>query len=163
MVQPQKKGRNLKKKEETAPQKKATKTRGKGGNRNAALNEDDDAALNEEDSDTVKAVKDSQKKTNKENVSITAAKRGRGKKGAGTTIANNENGEKVSENSPAEENALISPEILTSNNNVQKSLEDDDDKEQDAEVEQNKINETITIKNEVNQDDLSTTVHEKEN
>lgn len=144
-IQTTKKGRNVKKKE-TLP-KKVTKMRGKTANRNT------DAGSNEDDTDVTKAIKEIQKKTNKEFISsIATTKRGRGK---------------ISENN--------SSEILTSNNNVQKSSEEDIDKKLDSEKEETnkmyikmsgipkKTDETLVIKNQINENNvISTSVHEEE-
>ncbi|XP_043797578.1 myb-like protein X [Apis laboriosa] len=140
-----KKGRNVKKKE-TLP-KKIIKMRGKTANRNT------DAGSNEDDTDVTKTIKEIQKKTNKEFISsIATTKRGRGK---------------TSENN--------SSEILNSNNNVQKSSEEDIDKKLDSEKEETnkmyikmsgtpkKTDETLVIKNQINENNvISTSVHEEE-
>lgn len=140
-----KKGRNVKKKE-TLP-KKVTKIRGKTANRNT------DAGSNEDDTDVTKTIKEIQKKTNKEFISsIATTKRGRGK---------------TSENN--------SSEILNSNNNVQKSSEEDIDKKLDSEKEETnkmyikmsgtpkKTDEILVIKNQINENNvISTSVHEEE-
>lgn len=142
-IQTTKKGRNVKKKE--IP-KKVTKMRGKTANRNTD-------GSNENDTDITRAIKEIQKKTNKEFISsIATTKRGRAK---------------TSENN--------SSEILTSNNNVQKSLEEDIDKKQDSEKEETnkmyikmsgtpkKTDETLVIKNQINENNIiSTSVHEEE-
>lgn len=144
-IQTTKKGRNVKKKE-TLP-KKITKMRGKTINRNI------DAGSNEDNTDVTKAIKEIQKKTNKEFISsIATTKRGRGK---------------ISENN--------SSEILISNNNVQKSSEEDIDKKLDSEKEETnkmyikmsgipkKTDETLVIKNQINENNIiSTSVHEEE-
>ncbi|XP_076182222.1 uncharacterized protein LOC143154199 [Ptiloglossa arizonensis] len=160
-----KKGKNMKKKEETATQKKATKTRGKTTNRNA------DSAAIEDDVDIANTVKDVQKKTAKEN--ITATKKGRGKKGINIFVAKDENGEN-SENTAVEEKKISdSTEMLVSNNNMQKSLEEDNNKEDSDTEDENytkmsgmlkKTDEVLSINSEVNENNvMSTSVHEEEN
>ncbi|XP_017754279.1 PREDICTED: cylicin-1-like isoform X1 [Eufriesea mexicana] len=159
-TQTSKKGRNVKKKE--VPQKKATKMRGKTVNRNA------DIASNEND-----AVKETQKKINKDSVPTT--KRGRGKKGIIITTGKDENTENTSENAPIEEKKVLHlSETLTSSNNVQKSSDEDNDKKQDLKKEETKNTKTLgtlkktdeanMIKIEINENNvINTSIHEDEN
>ncbi|XP_076761372.1 uncharacterized protein LOC143429591 [Xylocopa sonorina] len=121
-----KKGKNVKKKEASL-KKAATKSRGKAINRNA------DTGSNEDDVDTMKTVKEVQKKMNKKTALITATKKGRGKKGA-TVTELEENGEKVTDSATIDTN---STEALNANNDAQKSSEEDNDKKQeDSEIEE---------------------------
>lgn len=109
---------------------------------------------NENVTDITKVIKETQKKTNKE--TIVTIKKGRGK---------------VIENVTEEKKVLNSSETLSSNNNIQKLLEDNDKKE-DAEKEETKNTKTLgmskkidemIIKDEIDESNEISSSVEKEN
>ncbi|XP_053986103.1 uncharacterized protein LOC128880256 [Hylaeus volcanicus] len=155
-TQTSRKGKAAKKKEETAPQKKVAKPRGKAANRN------NDNVATENDTSTAKEGKDVQKKAAKDNGST--PKKGRGKKLAVTDV----NGENL-ENTFIKKGQSDSIDILASNNNLSKSSNEEDNKEDsDAEdvnhAKMQKSNDSFQIKTEENEtNEISTSIHEEEN